>query len=393
MYEPENYYKLGVKYSFKLNEYITFRSNFQYDELLTKDQTYEYFSFDQNYNLYKWMTNYFDKYTSITYSGYMYIDFTFSTYLLNNKLTIGKNRSKRIDKNYNYITTGQQDLYNIIIGDDIKIGEKWETLIGFNRASIISKGYNDTKRDTENDYHKNRVNPTFSLIYKPIDKLSVYATYIEGFESGGKVNDQKYSNYGEFFDPYVSKEYEFGVKYELNNLLLTLSLFNIEKANQFEDDSNGVLTLKQEGKQIHQGLELSATGKVGSDLSIYGGLTLLDAKVKKTNNPWEEGKRPGGVPKTIFKLYAEYSLPFLEGATVSAGIQYSGSTYQNIQRNLMYPSVTTFDLGARFKTEIKEIPTTFSIHANNITNKYYWSPGGGLGAPLTISFYVKFDIK
>jgi iron complex outermembrane receptor protein len=96
------------------------------------------------------------------------------------------------------------------IGDDIRFNEQWSLLVGASRSRLRQESFNaDGSRGSK--YDEAKVTPTVSLLYKPIPWLTAYGAYMEQFELGTIVGSS-YINEGEVFDPYVSKQYELGVK-------------------------------------------------------------------------------------------------------------------------------------------------------------------------------------
>ncbi|MDK2065331.1 TonB-dependent siderophore receptor [Aliarcobacter butzleri] len=282
----------------------------------------------------------------------------------------------------------QTQYKNILIGDDIVFNEQWSALVGVNYATAISKDYSANTK-----YDKSELTPNLSLIYKPIENLTTYATYIEGLEAGTIVGSF-YKNEGEILDPYKSKQYEVGAKYSLfdEKALLTASLFRIEKANQYADNTTTPKpTLTQDGEQIHQGIELGITGKVTKDLTIIAGGTFMDLSVEKHSNKAIEGKKPIEAATKMAKLFAEYNIPFVSGLTVTGGAYYTGKRYANALNTDILPSYTAYDAGLRYKTKIDKYPTTFNLNVQNLTDKVYWSGSNRLGDPRTVAFSMKME--
>lgn len=54
----------------------------------------------------------------------------------------------------------------------------WSALVGANYASVI-----DTNYRVNTKYDKSELTPTLSIIYKPIEDLTTYTTYIESLEA------------------------------------------------------------------------------------------------------------------------------------------------------------------------------------------------------------------
>lgn len=357
-----------------------------------------------------------------SYAGNIYLDSKFETFGVDHLLTTGYSETymkyKR-DRNWNagggYWLTGKtlneikntiipanpnphggrvanwkNQYKNILVGDDIVFNDQWSALVGANYATAIQTSYNNGIQDSK--YDKSELTPTLSLMYKPFEDLTTYVTYIESLEAGEPVGND-YKNEGEILDPYKSKQYEIGAKYSLNeNILLTSALFRIEKANSYEDNTTTPKpTLTQDGEQIHQGIELTATGKVTDNLTIFGGGTLMDIEVEKADNPAIEGKKPTNAATKMAKLYAEYNIPMIQGLTVTGGAYYTGEKYGNRLNTDKIPSYTLYDAGLRYKTKLDKYPTTFLLNVSNLTGEDYWASSNYLGDPRSVAFSMKME--
>ena len=91
------------------------------------------------------------------------------------------------------------------------------------------------------------LNGQASLLYKPAEPLSLYASFSTSSNPSGEQLDSIGADYGGFasglesLEPERNKAYEIGAKYELNKtLLLTAALFQIDKKNAREQVSAGV---------------------------------------------------------------------------------------------------------------------------------------------------------
>ncbi|WP_418185295.1 TonB-dependent receptor [Aliarcobacter vitoriensis] len=418
--------RVGLNSTWDINDIFTLRTAYMYK----KDNR----EFIINYPIYTpngWTMYDPSKtspYDTISHSVYTYLDSKFDTGTISHKLTFGISGETYKEEKYvntwiedsSYITPNGLTLdefmnlpspnfssdygskykanettnTNIIIGDDITFNDNWSALVGFNYTTVKNKVFNTSGTRTSK-YDESELTPTLSLIYKPFEDLTTYASYIEGLERGGTVPDDAnlYNNPGEILDPYVSKQYEVGAKYAISeNLLLNSSLFRIEKANSYDETtSNGKITRNQDGLQIHQGLELTATGKITDNLTIMAGGTLMDLEVDKVTNPNLKGKKPTGVATKMAKLYAEYNLPFLSGLTLTGGAYYTGGKYQDSLNKNKIDGYTIYDAGLRYKTKLDKFPTTFIVNATNITGEDYWATTNQLGIPRNIAFSMKME--
>lgn len=284
------------------------------------------------------------------------------------------------------------------IGDDITFNEQWSLLAGIAHTTIDNEPRPDSLIFPPADgYEDSAVTPTLSLIYKPAPWLTTYATYIESLEQGGTAGDEfngsPVTNAGDVFEPLMSEQIEVGVKASVKGVLLAVAAFEIDKGLQFYDVTDPARpTYVQDGQQVHRGLEFTATGKATEHLTLIGGFTVLDAKVKdQKQTPALEGKRPAVVSEKFAKLRAEYRVHGLPALTLIAGANYTGEFFADAQNTDRLPSYTVYDLGARYLVGFGDIPLTLRLEARNLRDEHYWVQANTLSDPRTVVFSVSAD--
>lgn len=411
--------RLGFKSLWQINDNVKLRTGYIHlDHENDMNMPYVYDNYDGTYRL-----NYYRTWphTSTTQGAYVYTDIDFDTFGVEHTLTIGgsgnKTKSKSIDGAYewdlvgNYTlnelnnalepiyrgssdnkryVSGRNEKTNLMIGDDIRFNDQWSALVGFNYAKTEEKNYS-VNGDRTGGYDADEVTPSVSLIFKPFEDLTTYITYMESLENGLKVECANCNNNGSVLDPYVSKQYEAGAKYSVSeNLLLSSALFRIEKANRYDKDlPNGMQEVTQDGLEIHQGLELTATGKVTDNLTIVGGGTIMNLEIDKAAS--NEGKKPADTASKMAKLYAEYDIFAVKGLTLTGGAYYTGESYRDGANTDIIPSYTVYDGGFRYKTKLDKYPTTFIMNVTNLTDKKYWRSSTSFGEPRNLAFSMKME--
>ncbi|MDB6060281.1 MAG: TonB-dependent receptor protein [Verrucomicrobiaceae bacterium] len=407
--------RYGVNGQWTINEHLTARAAYLYKQD-DRESIYTYPLLQSNNTFNVGVSNVAPN--QMTAQGaYGYLDTNFHTFGIQHTLTVGisgdKYEVRQHGDSSSYVVfsgydlrgiaslqqpvtppIGTKPLYtaskaenrNIVVGDDISFGEHWSALIGFNRSTLENKSINASGVTTA-DYDKSDITPTLSIIYKPVENLSVYASYMEAMEQGTIVGST-YKNRDEVLDPMISKQYEIGAKGSLGNVALTSALFCIEKANQYSDDGTPTGTYVQDGLQVHEGIELTATGKLSDNLTIVAGGVWMDLTIKKSNNPALEGKMPSGVADKMAKLYAEYSVPGVNGLTLSGGAFYTGSYYGDGLNTDDIKDFVVGDIGARYATKIYNTPATVRLNVTNIANVDYWATNYSLGIPRTVALSI-----
>ncbi|MET0356732.1 MAG: TonB-dependent siderophore receptor [Cellvibrio sp.] len=280
--------------------------------------------------------------------------------------------------------SSNNEISSLVVGDDITFNDQWSALLGFAHSTI--------KQKTGTAYDESALTPSVSLLFKPAETLTTYVSYVEGLEAGGVAGDLYNGfavvNRGETFEPLISEQFEIGVKKEVGGLALNAALFRIEKGLQYYDISTpSQPKYVQDGLQVHQGIEFTATGNLTESLNLIGGFTWLDPKVKEQKQtPALEGKAPADVAEKIIKARFEYALPFIRNLSLSAGINYNSSSYGDILNKDKVPDYTLLDIGARYQTELAGKLVTLRGDLHNLTNEHYWNGFNGtrIGDPRTL---------
>lgn len=267
---------------------------------------------------------------------------------------------------------------NFVIGDQIDFNDRWSALIGATYSRINTQSLASTGLRTQPNYNQGRWSPSASLLFKPASWLTLYGSYIEGLEQGG-IAPSTSLNYGTVMAPMVSRQYEVGAKAQVGGVLVTAALFDIAKAYEYE---NAARLYTQDGRQRNKGIEFTATGKVTDDLTVVGGLTLLDSKIEGGTF---DGKTPMNVAKVLAKLYAEYELPWMRGLFLTGGVYHTGRQWASNANDDRLKSYTTLDLGLRYATQVYGKPLTLRANVSNVTDKNYWQNTYYLGAPRTVA--------
>lgn len=246
--------------------------------------------------------------------------------------------------------------------------------IRYSEIEAHSFQYSSTNIQTT-EYKSSAWSPSFALVVKPWDNVSLYANYIEALEVGSSVG-RSYANAGEVFPPYTSEQYEAGVKVDWGTVTTTMAVFQIAQpsAMSMDNPAGGLPTLTLDGEQKNRGIELAAYGELIDDVRLLGGVTFLDARQTK-NDSGRNGWRAANTPKFRAVIGAEWDTPFFEGLTLTGRLTHTGDVVAlNRRPDLTIPAWTQLDLGARytFDSAWNEKPVTINFNVDNVFDARYW---------------------
>lgn len=262
----------------------------------------------------------------------------------------------------------------ITLMDTLSYG-KWQIMLAASRKHEHLENFSN-KTVIRND----NTLPTWGLVYKPIKNLSLYYGHTESFSRGYVVTNTKYENRDAIMPPVKSKQNEIGVKFENKGLLTTLSYFNMDQGNRFEEKAqNGKWWYRDDGKNVYQGIELSANGRIAPKWTVTGGILYLDAKRDKTQYGRKDGWFVNGVAEwsgVLGVVYqADENLSFIGRGTWVDECFIDNNAASNGRTRI--PAYTTLDLGVKYKSVIDQIPVEFSLMCYNALGKDHWMGRGG----------------
>ncbi|WP_294735821.1 TonB-dependent receptor [uncultured Pseudomonas sp.] len=271
--------------------------------------------------------------------------------------------------------------------------------LGVRRQTIEVDSWNTATGVRGTPYSESITTPVYGLVIKPWEHVSFYANRIEGLAQGPTAPLTNVTNPGEVFPPKRSKQTEAGVKLDWENYGATLGVYRIEQPNnattRFPGQSQDTFTV--DGEQINKGVELNVFGEPLDGLRLLAGATWMDTEQKSTSNGATDGNRAAGVPRFQYNVGADWDVPGIQGAAVSARMLRTGGEYVNAANSLSIPAWTRVDLGARYGFKADDKYITLRANVENVANKAYWSSASTAnnyltqGEPRTVKLSATVD--
>jgi len=271
--------------------------------------------------------------------------------------------------NFDSSDTYQQ---GINFGDTLRFNPYWSARLGVSQDWFHVNNFNNKGVQTT-QYSNDGASPTGSIMFKPASNMTAYFTYASALQAGDLAPSGTI-NAGQSLAPYRSTEYEVGYKASLAKIDLTAALFWIERPFANIDQSDNVFRIT--GNQINKGLELSAIGEIYTGLTVYGGITLLNARLENTPLLATNDKIYVGAPKVKGNTLFEYQIPTVPGLVAVFDYQFTGPRPGNDANTFFVAGYNLFDLGARYSSNVVSLPVTWRLTVENVADRHYWSTIG-----------------
>lgn len=270
---------------------------------------------------------------------------------------------------------------------------------GVRHQSIETRSYDYNTGAGSSSYEGDAITPAFAVVYKPSERVSLYANYAEALVpgqtapavSGGVPVD----NAGEVLDPFRGEQAEVGAKYDGGAFGASISLFRLTLPSAFVENN----VFAANGEQENRGLELSLFGEPVEGLRLLGGVTLLDAELTRTAGGTRDGNAPIGAPELQGNLNVEWDIPAVRGLTLEGRAVHTGPQFVNAANTVELESWTRFDAGVRYAFEAGGRSVAVRARVENLADEDQWVAVGGypganyltLGAPRSVSMSISAD--
>ena len=325
----------------------------------------------------------------------------------------------------------------IYLHDVIDISEQWKAMLGgrldlYNykiATATIDDGRQHYDRENRTDWNKNKTTAfTYraGVVYIPVTQVSLYLSASSFFRPNTTMFNANTiyfdrdwnmfdpdANGGNVFRPEEGNQTEFGVRYELGNMIeINASVFNMNRYNivrsggTMDVEEDGAVITKnvqaQVGRAQSKGFDIDLTFKPLPTLQLVGGLGWSDYRIRKSDVNAEDwpnfaeaanvNQRSTGVPRTTAYMYADYTVPkgVLKNLSFHLSTTYKDRVYQNIANNTYYPSLFIVDAGLYY-TINRQIQLSTTV--NNLFDREYFTNRTVLGKPRNFMASVAYTFR
>ncbi|MGN8092235.1 TonB-dependent siderophore receptor [Methylobacterium sp. 22177] len=279
----------------------------------------------------------------------------------------------------------KNELTGLYVQDQIDLGLGLQMLVGvrYDTGNQYYFSRVPTSRTIPPDQQLSGTSPRVGLVYRPVEPLTLYASYATSFKP---QTDNVYNAVNP--RPETGELYEIGGRLDLTpDLTLSTAAFRIVRNNVSAADPINTGFSVITGQQRSEGVEADLAGQVMTGWKVIGGISFLDARITK-DTTFAVGNRLVGAPAFSGSIWSTYQFQdgFLLGWNVGAGITYVGRRAGDLNNSYSVGGYARLDAAVFY--DFSE-HARFSINARNLTDRRYieqpFNQFNNLpGAPLSV---------
>ena len=283
---------------------------------------------------------------------------------------------------------------SLLLEDVIDFGRYWQATAAV-RVDRFNAEFNEPITQQHYEHTDTIASPRASIVFKPIDILSLYASYGTSYDPSAE--NLSLSAKTASLGPEKDKTFEVGAKSMVlgGRLALQAGVFQTEMSNaRVGDPTNPTAPQLLAGKERVRGFEADASGYLTEELEITAGYTHLDSETVTSTDPASVGAPLLNTAPNQANMWLVYELH--ETWKVGAGFNYLSRRAADVDNTAHVPGYVTFDAMASYRLNSH---LTVQLNGYNLANRYYYAnsyfsspvenhvvPGAGRTGLLSVSF-------
>ncbi len=263
---------------------------------------------------------------------------------------------------------------SLYLQDQIDLSEQFKLILGarYDEFDIDVRDLIEANDGDSVDGNFSRkddeVTPRVGAIYKPVDHVSIYASYSETFLPRSGDQFLTLSLDSESTRPQFFENKEIGLKWDLRpDLSLTAALFELERESYTSvDPEDPAQLIVIEGSET-SGFELQLAGRLTERWAITAGYANLDGQVIRIDGDGNDGNDTRQTPDNMFSIWNDFRVN--DSLRLGLGATYQDSFFVREDNSVEVPSFTRVDAAAYYDLNAS---TRLQLNIENLLDEAYY---------------------
>ncbi len=258
---------------------------------------------------------------------------------------------------------GRATIAAIYVQDQIQLSPKFEAVLGL-RFDKFDMNFRNNRTGGNFASSDDRLSPRAGLIYKPIEAMSLYASYSMTYvpRAGAQLTSLDITN--QALEPEEFENLEIGAKWDIHpGIALTAALFQLDRTNVVIPDPNDpTVSILVDGQRT-KGIEFGASGQISEAWSIQGGYAYQDGELTAALG----GTRLAQLPKHVASLWNRYDLTAAWG--FGLGVVHQTEMFAAADNAVTLPEFTRVDAAVFFSPNDR---LRMQLNVENLLDEQYY---------------------
>ena len=237
---------------------------------------------------------------------------------------------------------GVATVASVYAQDQVALSRHVQAVVGL-RYDHFDVDFHNNRTDAGFSSRDGLVSPRASLIYKPIEPVSVYGSYTLAYlpRAGEQLASLQLSN--QALDPEEFRNYEVGAKWDFApSLSFTAAVYRLDRGNVAVPDPFDPSVSILVDAQRTRGVEVGLAGNVTRAWSVLGGYAYQDGEITRSVSATAQaGATLGQLPKHSFSLWNKYA--FTNALSAGLGVTSRAQMFTSTDNSVVLPSFTRVD--------------------------------------------------
>jgi catecholate siderophore receptor len=226
--------------------------------------------------------------------------------------------------------------------DQIALSRHVQAVVGL-RYDRFDVDFHNNRTGADFSSRDNLLSPRASLIYKPVEPVSLYGSYTLAYlpRAGEQLSSLQVSN--QALDPEEFRNYELGAKWDVAPALsFTTAVYRLDRGNvAIADPVDPTLSILVDAQRT-KGVEIGLSGTITRAWSIVGGYAWQDGEITRSISATAQaGARLGQLPAHTFSLWNKYA--FNQAWSAGLGIVSRSGMFTATDNTVRLPGFTRMD--------------------------------------------------
>ncbi len=259
---------------------------------------------------------------------------------------------------------GRATIAALYVQDQIRFSPEWLAVLGL-RYDKFDMDFTDRRGAGVNiDTSDDLLSPRGGLIYKPVENLSLYASYSMTYVPRAGAQLSSLAPTTAALDPEEFENIEVGAKWDFSPALsLTAAVFQLDRRNVAIPDPNLPGESILVDGQRTEGVEIGLSGQISESWSIQGGYAYQDGQLTDRLG----GTTLAQLPEHVASLWNRYD--FSPAWGVGLGVVYQSDMFAAADNAVELPGFTRVDAGV-FYTPNERLRMQLNVE-NLLDERYY----------------------